>query len=76
MIRTIIHPDKDSIQLNIPEEYIGKEVEILMFATEEPQKNKSLSEKSKKASSYKGILSDELADAMQQYIKQSREEWQ
>ena len=31
MIRTIIKPDTQSINLSIPVEYIGKEVEILIF---------------------------------------------
>ena len=30
----------------------------------------------KKASDYKGILSDEMGDRLQQYVKQSRSEWQ
>ena len=30
----------------------------------------------KKASDYKGILSPDLADQMQTYLKQSRDEWQ
>jgi hypothetical protein len=30
----------------------------------------------KKASDYKGILSSELVDKMQAYVKESREEWQ
>jgi len=30
----------------------------------------------KKASDYKGILSSDLADQMQTYLKQSRDEWQ
>lgn len=29
----------------------------------------------KKASDYKGILSSELAEKMNEYVKQSREEW-
>ncbi|HEV2482445.1 MAG TPA: hypothetical protein VGS79_22425 [Puia sp.] len=30
----------------------------------------------KKASDYKGILSPDLADKMQTYVRQSRDEWQ
>jgi hypothetical protein len=30
----------------------------------------------KKVSDYKGILSSELVDKMQAYVKESREEWQ
>jgi len=31
MVRTIIKPNKQKINLSIPAEYIGKEVEILVF---------------------------------------------
>jgi len=31
MVRTIIKPDKSKINLSIPVEYIGEEVEILVF---------------------------------------------
>ena len=32
MVRTIIKPDSTRINLSIPEEYIGEEVEIIVFA--------------------------------------------
>ncbi len=35
MIRLILTPDKDTITIKLPTHYVGKEVEIIAFATEE-----------------------------------------
>jgi hypothetical protein len=35
MIRTIVTPDKPVISLEIPSEYIGKEIEVIAFSKEE-----------------------------------------
>ena len=36
---------------------------------------KQVSEKRKKASDFKGILSPELTEALQKHVQQSRQEW-
>lgn len=37
MVRTIVKPDKASISFDIPEKYIGKEIEVIAFEkSEEP----------------------------------------
>lgn len=48
MVRTILIPDTQTISFNVPEEYIGKEVEVIAFTKNEgepPKKavNKSVS---------------------------------
>jgi len=35
MIRTVITPNKDSIVLTIPKGYVGKQIEVLVYSTEE-----------------------------------------
>ena len=35
MIRTIITPDRQHISLRIPEEFVGKEVEVIAFPIDE-----------------------------------------
>ena len=63
MIRTIIKPNTPSINLSIPAEYIGEEVEILVFPISSAVKSVDVDEqhnKRQKAFSsfmkYKGIL--------------------
>ncbi len=43
MIRTTVRPDKASISFDIPERYIGKEIEIIAF-----EKNEGSNEKTPK----------------------------
>jgi hypothetical protein len=35
MIRTIVIPDKQTISFRIPEDYIGKQIEVIAFAKDE-----------------------------------------
>lgn len=35
MIRTIIKPQHTDVLIQVPEEYIGKEIEVIAFKTEE-----------------------------------------
>ena len=35
MIRTVFIPDKHSVTLFVPDKYIGREVEVLVFASDE-----------------------------------------
>lgn len=39
MIRTIIKPDNQNIIINLPENFIGKQVEVIAFTIEETEKN-------------------------------------
>lgn len=45
MIRTILIPDTQIVTFNIPEDYIGKEVEVIAFAKNEGIDTKELSKK-------------------------------
>jgi hypothetical protein len=35
MIRTVITPENSTISLSIPEDYVGKQIEIIAFAKDE-----------------------------------------
>lgn len=74
MIRTIITPANTDLHLAIPEEYVGKKVEVRLFSLEETEEERS-SKKSTMAI-YKRILSSETAEKMQKYVNQSRREWE
>ena len=39
MIRTVITPDKNFLSFSIPEKYIGKKMEIIAFALDEPSED-------------------------------------
>jgi hypothetical protein len=72
MTRTIITPENNSILLPVPDEYVGKKLEVLIYAVEELSENKP---QQKTMEFYKGILTSEEAQQLQRHVKQSREEW-
>lgn len=41
MVRTIVRPDKASISLDIPEGYIGKDIEVIAFEKDASGKEKT-----------------------------------
>ena len=75
MIRTTIIPSNKNIMLVVPEEYVGKKIEVLMFDTEEVNEASEVTGSPLKPSQLRGFLSKNTAEAMQQYIEQSRNEW-
>lgn len=74
MVHTIIVPSSRQVQFEIPNEYVGKEVEIIAFTKGEGMKEKTTS--SKKPSDFFGSLSKEEGQKMQDYLTQSRKEWE
>jgi len=74
MVRTVIIPQKTDVHIIVPENYIGKEIEVLLYATDEINEEKEDSNPHK-MSFYKGILTSEEAGELQEYVKKSRGEW-
>ena len=60
MLRTIIKPSSQKINLSIPDEYIGKEVEILVFPVNNMADSEDRQTRKQKAfqnfMKYKGVL--------------------
>lgn len=48
MIRTVVTPDKNLLSFNIPNKYIGKKMEIIAFALDEPSEDVVYSTKRRK----------------------------
>jgi len=73
MIRTVITPHNNNIQLSVPNSYIGKEIEVLLYAREELSEGKAINKNN--AARFKGLLTGEEAEKYHQYLKQARNEW-
>ena len=73
MLKTLITPQKSTYTLTIPTHYIGKKVEVLLYATDELPKNKKSHKK--KPSDFFGTLSVSEGEQFQEYISNSRMEW-
>lgn len=70
MVRTILTPDNTHIEFDIPEEYVGRKLEITYHALDEEPKtaNKTMGD-------FLGILSKESGDTIQAEILKMRGEW-
>ena len=74
MVRTVLIPDNTDVHLSIPHNYGGRKTEVMYYPVDElVEESESISLKS--MASFKGILSAEEADQLQDYVKKSREEW-
>ena len=75
MIRTVIIPTEKNINLSIPEDYIGKKIEVLMFNVEEVILESSVVSPLLKPSQLRGFLSNDTAETLHYHIQKSRSEW-
>jgi hypothetical protein len=74
MIRTILIPNNTDVHLSIPNNYVGRKIEVMCYPLDElVEESETVTPKS--MASFKGILSTEEADQLQEYVKKSREEW-
>ena len=79
MIRTVVVPQNNQLFVAIPNSYIGKEIEIFLYAKEElnevetkavePLKKRGLAR-------FRGILTNDEAQKLQDYVQNARTEWE
>ncbi len=73
MIKTIVTPQNNSLYLSIPDNYIGKEIEVLVFAKDELEQE--VVKPKKTMASFTGILSENDYQSLKSHTKQARKEW-
>jgi len=76
MIRTIITPEKQDLSIHIPKNFIGRQIEVLLYPLDEL--NELEDAKKKRPSDFRGALklSDEQYQDFQSHIKNIRDEWE
>lgn len=75
MVKTTLTPDKKDIVITIPENYIGKKMELIYYTLEEalediPTKKHSIANLRGKLN-----LTNQEYNDFQKYVKDSRDEW-
>lgn len=75
MIKTVAIPQNNSYNLAIPNNYIGKKIEILFYALDEVAEQNIAPKRTKLSDKYKGIISKEQGENLNEHIKQMRNEW-
>jgi len=72
MVRTVITPSQTDIRLAIPENYVGKKVEVTFFALEELFEDK---QPQKTLGDFFGVLAENDYQQLKEYTTQARKEW-
>ncbi len=75
MIKTTVIPDKNSFNLSIPDKYIGKEIEIILYALDEVSTSESSDEAVPISSKYRGVFTKQEAKSFDDHTQQMRKEW-
>ncbi len=78
MIQTIVTPEKTNFDMavSLPVDYVGKQVHVLFYIDDEVKKTTASILPTKKPSDFFGTLSMEEGEKMQEYLTQSRNEWE
>ena len=72
MIRTSITPQQADILISVPPQYIGKKLEVLLYAVEEITEEAA---KPVTMAQFRGIISSETAQDILKHAEASRAEW-
>ena len=74
MGRTLVTPQQQNISIVVPENYVGRQIEVLVYAVDElVEEEKKATPKN--AAKFKGVFSKEEGEKFNDYIKQARNEW-
>lgn len=75
MVRTTITPENQDISIHIPEDYIGRQIEVLLYAVDELNENKSVEKKNPSDFRGKLKLTEEQYKDFQNHLTDIRNEW-
>jgi hypothetical protein len=73
MIKTTLIPQQSDLNIAIPNNYIGKKIEVLLYAVDEIEIDNSKSIIS--MADFWNVISDETAQKLHQNVVDSRNEW-
>ncbi len=73
MIKTVVTPKINSVHVDILNDYIGKEIEILVYAIDELIQEKLSSKKT--MADFNGILTEYDYQSIKSHTEQARKEW-
>lgn len=73
MVKTVVTPKNNSIYLDIPDNYIGREIEVLLYAKDELQEENVKPKKN--LVNFMGVLSENDYQSLKLHTEQARKEW-
>ena len=73
MVKAIVTPHNNTVVISVPNNYIGRELEVLLYAKDEVADDNV--KKDFNAAKFKGLFTKEEGEKYHQYLKQARNEW-
>jgi len=74
MVRVVVTPKEQDVSIHLPENYIGRRIEVLLCPVDEINEEKDAK---RTMADFRGTLNltDEEYKDLQQYVKDARNEW-
>ncbi len=76
MLHKQITPQTTDICIAIPQDYVGRKLELLVYAVDEPVDLPLIQESQPSMSAFKGILTREQGEELLAYVQKSRHDWE
>ncbi len=76
MIRTHLVPETNNVTVPIPDNYIGKKVEVIVFTDEDMQSDHLSQPNPGNIKKLEGFLTPERAIEFQKFAEEIRNEWE
>jgi hypothetical protein len=72
MIKNIFTPDSNTVTITIPDNYIGRTMEVLAYLRDDiqPVKREPFD-----ITQYRGLFTEEEGEKYQQYLREARASW-
>jgi hypothetical protein len=74
MVRTILKSNQNNLTITLPDNLVGKLIEIIAFEIKEEKGTPESKPQKLKPSRLRGFLSEKSSESMHDYINQSRSE--
>jgi hypothetical protein len=75
MIRTILKSNQNNLTITLPDNLVGKLIEVIAFEIKEEKNGGKVEPKKPKLSQLRGFLSKKSSESMHDHVNQSRAEW-
>jgi hypothetical protein len=75
MVRAILKSNKNDLTITLPDNLVGKLIEVIAFEIKDEKDSGKLKQPKPKPSQLRGFLSRESSELMHDHINQSRSEW-
>ena len=75
MIRSLLTPQSNNLNIAIPDDYVGKKVEVLVF-TYDDILEVPVTNTTNIMEQFWGVISNHTTEEMHKHVEQSRSEWE